>query len=174
MNAPASQTLRTQPLGDTAPSRDALPDGTEDIIDHILTRYHQVHRRELPELIMLAARVEKVHAEHPARPAGLSDLLAIIQAEMESHMQKEEQVLFPMMLRGGHPMIGHPIGMMRHEHDEHAKNLQAMSEITNGLSAPDDACGSWRALYAGLAKLADDLTEHIHIENDILFPRFGA
>jgi regulator of cell morphogenesis and NO signaling len=101
-------------------------------------------------------------------------LLETIQAEMESHMQKEEQVLFPMMLRGGHPMITHPIGMMRHEHDEHGRNLEAMREITRNLTAPADACGSWRRLYAGLAKLADDLNTHIRIENDILFPRFGA
>ena len=166
--------LASQPLATPKSAAETLPDGTDELIDHILTRYHQVHRRELPELVALAVRVDRVHATHPARPAGLPDLLETIRAEMESHMQREEQVLFPLMLRGGHPMIGQPIGMMRHEHDEHAKNLDAMAGITNNLIAPADACGSWRTLYAGLAKLADDLNTHIHIENDILFPRFGA
>lgn len=161
-------------LAQLAPIPQALPDSTDDIIVHIVTRYHQVHRRELPELVALADRVEKVHANHTARPAGLRDLLETIRAEMESHMQKEEQVLFPMMLNGGHPMIVHPIGMMRHEHDEHGKNLAAMATITNELTPPADACNTWRALYAGLGKLATDLTEHIHIENNILFPRFGG
>lgn len=167
--------MNSPPILPVAPSGvvDAdLPEETDGIIAHILARYHEVHRRELPDLVALAKRVEEVHAQHPARPTGLSDLIATIQVDMESHMQKEEQVLFPLMLRGGHPMIMHPIGMMRHEHDEHARNLAAMAEITHGMSPPDDACGSWRTLYAGLAKLAADLNTHIHIENDILFPRF--
>lgn len=167
MNSPASSVLAHP--GDIAVE---LPEETEDLIAHILARYHEVHRRELPERLALAKRVEEVHARHPARPTGLSDIVATIQAEMESHMQKEEQVLFPLMLRGGHPMIMHPIGMMRHEHDEHAQNLEAMEAVTHGMSPPDDACSSWHALYAGLAKLSADLTARIHIENDILFPRF--
>ncbi len=170
MNAPAS-TLRTpQEALDFAD----LPEGTDDLIDHILARYHEVHRRELPELCALAQRVEEVHAAHPARPTGLAALVATIQADMESHMQKEEQVLFPLMRDGGHPMIAHPIAMMRHEHDEHAANLAAMAKITNDLTLPAEACGTWRALYAGLAKLSADLETHIRIENEILFPRFGG
>ena len=93
---------------------------------------------------------------------------------LESHMQKEEQVLFPLMLAGGNPMIVHPIAMMRHEHDECGEELRAIAALTGDMTVPDDACNSWRALYAGLAKLAEDLTEHIHIENNILFPRFEA
>jgi regulator of cell morphogenesis and NO signaling len=122
----------------------------------------------------LAIRVEKVHAEHPAVPAGLSDLLARMQGELESHMQKEEQILFPLMLAGGNPMIVHPIGMMRHEHDSHGEELEALAKLTGDLTLPAEACNTWRALYAGLAKLSDDLTEHIHIENNILFPKFEA
>jgi regulator of cell morphogenesis and NO signaling len=160
-------------LAEVKPNGDPLPENTDDIIAHIVTRYHNVHRRELPELLALSQRVETVHAQHPAVPIGLTDLLERIREEMESHMQKEEQVLFPMMLSAAiNPMIVHPIGMMRHEHDEHGKNLQAMAKMTNELTPPADACNSWRALYAGLGKLAEDLTEHIHIENNILFPRF--
>lgn len=161
-------------LARLAPEQNPIPDSVEELISHILERYHQVHRRDLPELRNLAVRVEKVHAEHPAVPVGLSDLLARIQGELESHMQKEEQVLFPLMLAGGNPMIVHPIGMMRHEHDSHGEELRVLAVLTNDMTLPDGACNSWRALYAGLAKLAKDLTEHIHIENNVLFPRFEA
>ncbi len=157
-----------------SPEQDAIPDSVEDLISHILQRYHQVHRRELPELRNLAIRVEQVHADHAAVPAGLSALLARMHANLESHMQKEEQVLFPLMLAGGSPMIAHPIGMMRHEHDEHGEELRALAALTGDMTAPDGACNTWRALYAGLAKLVEDLTNHIHIENNVLFPRSEA
>ncbi len=156
------------------PQESAVPDSVDDIIDYILERYHQVHRRELPELRSLAARVEKVHAGHRAVPKGLSQLLAHMQAQLESHMEKEEQVLFPMLRAGGNPMVVHPIAMMRHEHDEHGEALDMLASLTGDLTLPDDACNTWRALYAGLGKLAEDLTEHMHIENNILFPRFEA
>ncbi|HML08629.1 MAG TPA: iron-sulfur cluster repair protein YtfE [Xanthobacteraceae bacterium] len=159
-------------LARLSPEENPIPENTDDIIDLILERYHQVHRRELPELRALAKRVEQVHAGHPAVPTGLSDLLARMQAELESHMQKEEQVLFPLMRAGGNPMIVHPIAMMRHEHDEHGEALKALAALTGDLNLPDGACSSWRALYAGLGKLVEDLTEHMHIENNILFPRF--
>jgi regulator of cell morphogenesis and NO signaling len=153
-------------------NQSTLPDSVEDLIQLILERYHQVHRRELPELRELARRVESVHADHPAAPKGLSEVLARLQGELESHMQKEEQILFPLMLAGGSPMIVHPINVMRHEHDEAGEDLKAVTELTGDLSLPAEACTSWRALYAGLAKFAEDLTEHIHIENNILFPKF--
>jgi regulator of cell morphogenesis and NO signaling len=153
-------------------NQSTLPDSVEDLIQLILERYHQVHRRELPELRELARRVESVHADHPAAPKGLSEVLARLQGELESHMQKEEQILFPLMLAGGSPMIVHPINVMRHEHDEAGEDLKAVAELTGDLSLPAEACTSWRGLYAGLAKFAEDLTEHIHIENNILFPKF--
>jgi regulator of cell morphogenesis and NO signaling len=161
-------------LARLSPEQDFIPDSVEDLVGYILERYHQVHRQEMPELRKLAIRVERVHADHPAAPAGLADLLARMQGELESHMEKEEQVLFPLMLAGGNPMIVHPIGMMRHEHEEHGEQLKALAALTGDMTPPDGACNSWRALYAGLAKLAEDLTEHIHIENNILFPRFEA
>jgi len=157
-----------------APEPNTVPDDVDGLIQCILDRYHQVHRQEMPELRALALRVETVHAQHPAVPKGLSDLLARMYGEMESHMQKEEQILFPMMLAGGNPMIVHPIGMMRHEHDSHGEELEALAKLTGDLTLPADACNTWRALYAGLGKFRDDLTEHIHIENNILFPKFEA
>lgn len=161
-------------LASLAPEPNTVPDSVDELIEHILDRYHQVHRREMPELRALAQCVESAHAEHPAVPKGLSDLLACMQGELESHMQKEEQILFPLMRAGGNPMIVHPIDMMRHEHDSHGAELEALSKLTDDLNLPADACATWRALYAGLGKLAEDLTEHIHPENNILFPKFEA
>ncbi len=153
---------------------EAIPDSTGEIIAFILNRYHNVHRDELPALIALARKVESAHASHPEVPNGLADFLEEVADSLETHMQKEEQVLFPMIERGGHPMIGHPIAMMRAEHDDHMENLAALAGLTGGFKLPEDACGSWRALYAGLAKLSADIERHIGVENNVLFPRFGA
>jgi regulator of cell morphogenesis and NO signaling len=92
--------------------------------------------------------------------------------ELHEHMQKEEQVLFPIMLRGGHPLVIHPIGMMRHEHLSHGMQIERLNELTDQHRAPEGACNTWQALYAGTARLVDDLIEHIHTENNILFPAF--
>lgn len=157
---------------DGMPDRTAAPAVTPALIDHILSRYHETHRRELPELIRLARTVEKVHAGRSDAPRGLADLLARIATELEQHMAKEEMILFPAMKRGGLPLDA-PIACMRHEHDGHGEHLQELEALTNGITLPAGACRTWQALYAGLAKLQDDLMEHIHLENNVLFPRFS-
>lgn len=149
-----------------------VPSDPQALIAHILSRYHEVHRRELPELIRLAERVEARHRGHPQVPAGLARLLAEVADELELHMQKEEQVLFPLMQRGGHPMLVHPITQMRAEHDEHGERLRRIETLSNDAVPPADACPTWRALYAGLDKLGDDLMAHIHLENNVLFPAY--
>ncbi len=148
------------------------PDATDDMLDHILARFHDTHRRELPELVRLARKVEAVHAAHSQAPVGLADALETLISELEEHMRKEELILFPMMRQGGNPMIRHPIAKMRGEHVDHGEAMRRLDEITNGFALPADACRSWQALYAGAAKLVDDLMEHIHLENNVLFPRF--
>ena len=125
-------------------------------------------------LIPLAQKVETVHGDHDEAPLGLTEALIALRDDLESHMAKEEQVLFPMMRQGGHPMIVHPITAMRHEHDTTTDMLRAVEHVTNGLTLPDGACRSWTALYTGLRKLTGDLVTHIHIENTLLFPRFEA
>ncbi|WP_374643590.1 iron-sulfur cluster repair di-iron protein [Tabrizicola sp.] len=148
------------------------PAETLPLIDHILTRYHETHRTEMDWLIPLAQKVETVHGDHDEAPLGLTQALIDLQDELESHMAKEEQVLFPMMRQGGHPMIVHPIGAMRHEHDHAAELLSRVEHVTNGLNLPEGACRSWTALYTGLAKFSEDLVTHMHLENTVLFPRF--
>ena len=148
-----------------APSATAL-------IDHILSRYHEVHRQQLPELIRMARRVEAVHRDHPQVPRGLADHLETMQQELLDHMAKEEQILFPLLKQGGHPMVVHPIGMMRHEHVSHGAQIERLAELTTQHQAPAGACNTWQALYAGTARLTEDLIEHIHTENNLLFPAF--
>jgi len=87
-------------------------------------------------------------------------------------MTKEEMILLPAMRAGRAPGIEHPIAVMRADHDGHAGNTALIRQLTDGLTPPDHACGSWRRLYAGAEKLLEDLTAHIALENDVLFPRF--
>jgi regulator of cell morphogenesis and NO signaling len=158
---------------DGTTDRAAAPGETAALIDHILSRYHETHRRELPELIGLAQKVEKVHAGRTDVPRGLADLLQRIYTELQQHMAKEEMILFPTMKLGGPPLAA-PISVMRHEHDDHGEHLRALAVLTNDVTLPADACRTWQALYAGLDKFRDDLMEHIHLENNVLFPRFSA
>ncbi|RTR04475.1 iron-sulfur cluster repair protein YtfE [Halomonas nitroreducens] len=141
------------------------------LIDHILERYHDVHRRQLPELVRMARRVEQVHGQRDTCPNGLADLLTGIHQEMESHMQKEEQILFPMLRRGLGAQARGPIAVMRHEHDDHGEHLDRLMALTDDITAPEGACTTWRALYAGLGEFRDDLMQHIHLENNLLFER---
>lgn len=147
---------------------------TETLIRHILDRFHTAHRHDVPILIVQAQSIADEHADHPQFPKGLVEALQEAAAELESHMRKEEVILFPLMLDGGHPMIGHPIAQMRFEHEEHGDRITALEAITGSMTPPVDASETWTSLYAGLAKLVADLREHIRVENDILFPRFAS
>jgi regulator of cell morphogenesis and NO signaling len=71
-------------------------------------------------------------------------------------------------------MIRHPIGRMRDEHDEHGERLANLQALAHDFELPEEACSTWRALYAGVRKLIDDVHEHVHLENNVLFARFEA
>ena len=168
-------TLPFQPHPQASPEADAeVPEATGDILVFLIDRFHTVHRNELPGLIELARKAESENAGHAAFPRGLADWLETMTENLESHLQKEEKILFPMMAGGGHPMIAAPITVMRAEHGDHEVNLAELAKLTDDLQLPEDASPAWRALYAGLAKFVSDLHRHIYVENEILFPRFGA
>ena len=150
-----------------------LPAGTAGLIEHILSRYHAVHRAQLPELIRMARRVEAVHRENPDVPAGLAELLEGAEQALLEHMAKEEQVLFPALLEGN-PAVRPAIAVMRFEHVEHGAMLERLAELTHGATPPPGACNTWRALYGGIAQLSEDLQQHIHIENNILIAQLDA
>ncbi|MBL8338145.1 MAG: iron-sulfur cluster repair protein YtfE [Rhodoferax sp.] len=162
-------------LGDTGDAgQDWRRASVQEMIDHILARYHERHRQQLPELVRLARRVETVHADRPECPHGLADHLAQMLDELQDHMAKEEQILFPMMLRGVPPVGLPPVHMMRIEHDAHGQALARMVTLAHGLAQPRGACNTWRALLAGLHTLREDLMQHIHLENNILFDGLNA
>jgi regulator of cell morphogenesis and NO signaling len=154
-----------------APADADAPEAPLPLIDHILSRYHETHRRELPELIALARRVEATHAQHPEVPKGLASLLEHIAEAIEQHMQKEEQILFPMIRAGMSGMASGPIAVMEHEHVEHGERLRQLEAMTHDHTPPAEACTTWQALYAGTRKLVDDVMQHIHLENNVLFPQ---
>ncbi|HMN73495.1 MAG TPA: hemerythrin domain-containing protein [Rhodoblastus sp.] len=152
---------------------DAAPlDDPAALTRYIEERYHARHRAELPEIAALAARVEQVHEGAPGVPRGLAGLLRKLIGELEVHMKKEELILFPAIRRGGGPGIENPIAAMRADHDDHGVEMACIEAMTNRLTAPGDACGSWRTLYARLGSFVADLSEHIRLENEILFPPF--
>ncbi|HEY9218712.1 MAG TPA: DUF542 domain-containing protein [Phenylobacterium sp.] len=153
----------------------SVRDGAADpksLISQIVEDYHDVHRREFPEAIRLARRVEAVHCEKPACPRGLTAHLTSMFDHLESHQQKEERMLFPMMLAGGRGMVGLPVARMLVEHEEVSAQLDRLVELTTDFTPPDGACTTWRALYELCHKLDEDLREHMRLENDLLFPLF--
>ncbi len=152
-----------------ATGRDWRDASARELIDHIQTRFHDRHRQQLPELIRLALRVETVHAKRPECPLGLADHLEDMLQALESHMQKEERILFPLLTQGVPPLGLAPVEMMRYEHDDHGLALARMVRLAHGLKQPQGACNSWRALLTGLNTLREDLMEHIHLENNVLF-----
>lgn len=165
--AELEQLMKAAPTGEDVSAQSDI-----DLIEHILERYHDTHRRQLPELIRLARRVELVHGGHPQCPAGLASLLESMQQELETHMAREEQILFPMIARGMGAIARTPIALMKQQHDGHGELLKEVVQRTRGITLPDQACNTWIALYRGLAELRQDLMDHIHLENNVLFHRF--
>ena len=143
-----------------------------ELADYIEAHYHAALRRDLPSLIEAARKVERVHAQKPAVPAGLADALVELAEDLEQHMTKEERILFPLLRRGARgEMVYLPVRMMEADHDTHGLQLAKIRRLTGDLRVPPGACATWRALYDGLAHLEAELMEHIHLENNILFSR---
>jgi len=161
-----------QQRGITTPNWNEMSEA--ELVEHLMRRYHQVHREQLPELIRLAARVEAVHGEHDKCPNGLARHLKLMQEELEQHMQKEEHILFPMLCNNYGATAAGPISVMREEHDEHFQAIEKIYKLTNDITLHPEACNTWQALYLGLQAFIADINMHIHIENDVLFERAVA
>lgn len=142
-----------------------------ELTKYIVSRYHEDLRKRIPELIFLAEKVERVHKDHGSCPHGLTEQLNLMNTELTMHMMKEENVLFPLINSNRGNMAMMPIKVMGMEHDQHGKQLEALHQLTNDFIPPEGACATWRSLYAGLEDLEKELMEHIHLENNILFPR---
>lgn len=136
-------------LAGLSSSPDSDPDWRAEsvgtLIEHILERFHERHREQFPELIRLASRVEQVHGNKPGCPLGLAEHLWSMQQELESHMLKEEQILFPMLRSGIEvPQTHGPIAVMRYEHDQHGAALAQLAALTNDIT-PTGQCVQYLA-----------------------------
>jgi regulator of cell morphogenesis and NO signaling len=146
-------------------------------IEHIVAAHHSFLRRELPSLVDLAQKLAGRHGPRHTRLYELVGAIQALKAELDSHLEKEEQVLFPHihMLEGGRdtpfPSIGVPISCMEHEHEGAARALESIADLAGGFRVPPDGDDDWRSLCQGLRALQRDLHQHIHKENNILFPR---
>jgi regulator of cell morphogenesis and NO signaling len=142
-----------------------------DLLDFIVGHYHERLRREIPELIAMARKVESVHADKPACPRGLAAHLEAVHTAVLDHLMKEEQILFPMIRAGRGRMAAAPIQVMEMEHEDHGQSLARTRAIAADFLAPEEACGTWRSLYLRLEALEAELMDHIALENHVLFPR---
>ncbi|MBT4767078.1 MAG: iron-sulfur cluster repair di-iron protein [Phycisphaerae bacterium] len=158
----------------TGPDLDAQWDTAplDDLIDHIVSTFHRGLDEELPRLETMLRKVNKVHGDKdPERLAELLEVFLELKSELIDHMMKEEQILFPMIQSGeGHAASG-PVSAMEHEHDSAGNSLRRIRTLTDDFTPRPDACNTWRALWGGLEQLEVDLHQHIHLENNILFPR---
>jgi regulator of cell morphogenesis and NO signaling len=168
------QASNAQPASD---ARDWMQAPLADLVTHILQTYHEPLREELPRLEMMAQKVARVHGENAPYMIRVNAIVAELADELRSHMQKEEMVLFPAVGaiegQGAQPSmpLSAPIAVMEDEH-EHAGGLLAeLRELTSGYVMPEWGCGTFQALYHGLAELEAAMHVHIHLENNILFPR---
>jgi len=153
---------------------DGLPSALEpdaQLIARIINDFHVPHLRDLLKAIDTARRVEARHADHCEAPLGLAALLTSFFDHLSMHQAREEAVLFPMMLNGAADLT-HPVAAMTREHEDVRGDLDALRQITHGFEPPEEACGSWRALYDLCRKFDEDLREHIRLEEQVLFPRF--
>ena len=158
-------------------TRDWSREPLSTLTSYIVTVYHQPLREELPRLKAMAERVARVHGGKALYLARLEAIVAELCADLLTHMRKEEMVLFPAieeLTRGATGRwfpIDTPIAVMEHEHDHAGSLLEEMRVITAGYHVPEWACATTRALYQGLAELESAMHVHVHLENNVLFPR---
>jgi regulator of cell morphogenesis and NO signaling len=141
------------------------------LVAHIRDTYHVRLRRQLPELLLMARKVEQRHAATPGCPRGLAERLDAMHASLLDHLQKEEDILFPLIVDGLGPQASAPVHVMELEHEQQRAHLLALRGLTDDLTPPPAACATWRALYLDLQQLEQELMEHIHLENNVLFTR---
>lgn len=153
------------------------------LADHIIEKHHGSVRRESARLAELSQKVKAHHLERHPELNRVGELFEALSSELAMHMMKEEQVLFPMIKRleqatrngaaagAGFCSMEFPVRQMMLEHDDAGELLHGIRKQTSEFQAPPDACPSFRALYQGLKDFELDLHQHIHLENNILFPR---
>ena len=152
-----------------------------DLIAHIVTRHHAYLKSELPRIAELSTKVLRAHGEREPRLAEVNEVFEVLKEELDAHLMKEEMILFPAITKleagsssGAPCSIEHPIARMEYEHESAGRALAQMRHLTLDYYVPDEACNTYQAFFAALIELEADLHQHIHLENNILFPRAGA
>jgi regulator of cell morphogenesis and NO signaling len=152
--------------------------------DYIINTHHQYVTKTIPQILPLAQKVAEVHGAHHSEVVVIYDLFQQLANELLMHMQKEEMVLFPYIKKlvaaesagscndpSCFGTIASPISVMEQEHETAGIILKQLYRLSDGYSAPEDACNTYRVLYGKLKEFEDDLHRHIHLENNILFPK---
>jgi len=187
-NLSADEVLKSLASVEPSPSarkdRDWKAQPLADLVVHIISTHHKYTREELVRLGPLFDKVCSAHGKNHSELLQIHDTFQGLTQELSSHMMKEEMILFPYIVRMEEstveeapvlpPPFGtvkNPVAMMEHEHDSAGQALKSMRKASAGYAAPDDACASFRALYKALEDFEADLHQHIHLENNILFPR---
>jgi regulator of cell morphogenesis and NO signaling len=172
---------------DAAESKDTIDNGPDltsmsmaQLCDHIVETHHNFLSTELPRIEFLTQKVAKTHGESWPWTVEVAEVFQALKNELTMHMMKEEHVLFPAIrdLEAGlapQPSCANqlhgPISVMEDEHQSAGRALEKLNSLTSGYRAPEGACNTFRAMLDALATLESDLHQHIHKENNILFPR---
>ncbi len=155
----------------------------KDLAQHILDTHHVYVKQELPRISELVNKVASVYALKAPFVTNLQLVWQALHDELAAHLQKEEQVLFPRVLEmcaaeQGTPLpafhcgsVNSPINVMEVEHENAGEALRKMRELTSDYQAPEDACTTFKLMYQGLEAFEADLHQHVHKENNILFPK---
>lgn len=157
------------------------------LIHHIVEKHHTYTKEELPRLAKLMHKVAAVHGDHHPEFLQLKTLFLNLKEELEPHLLKEEQVLFPYLTKleaaltnqvaiplSGFGTVQNPLRMIGMEHDTAGDLLKEMRATAQQYTVPPEACMSYQALYQGLVEFEADLHQHIHLENNLLFPKAVA
>ncbi|QYJ94132.1 iron-sulfur cluster repair di-iron protein [Shewanella spartinae] len=158
-------------------SLNQLPLG--QLIDYIEATHHDYVREKAPLLIEYSQKMVRAHGEHYDEIKPFAGWVRALIEDLMPHLMKEEQILFPAIramaageqVSGCFGHIGNPINAMEHEHDEASEIVERLRALTNDFTPPPHACTTWRICYATLKEFVADLQQHIHIENNILFPK---
>jgi regulator of cell morphogenesis and NO signaling len=166
------------------PREDWTEASLERLSDHIVSVHHAYVKSELPRLGALAERVVRRHGDTQLELTQIQAKLALLGQELTEHLAKEEVVLFPYIAkleralatgsslpRGCFGTVANPISMMTTEHDSAGTLLAEIRELSHEFTTPIGACPTYHAFYDGLREFEQDLHQHIHLENNILFPR---
>src|SRR5215470_15032532 len=186
-NLDVDQVLESLEKAETTPelkAQDWQIEPLAALITHIQSTHHKYTREEIARLDPLFNRVCTVHGKNHPELLKIHELFQDLAQELAAHMMKEEVILFPSITRmeaaavKNEPIprppfgsVQNPVSMMEHEHDSAGNALRAMREASKGYSAPADVCVSFQTLYRALAEFEADLHQHIHLENNVLFPR---